>query len=153
MQPEEYQQLVLHNSPRRPLVKNTIMAFLTGGLFCLLGQVFLDIATIIERTEMEAAAVTLAAMILVGTILTGLGVYDEIAEIGGAGAAVPITGFANTVTSAAMEFRREGFLTGMGSKIFIIAGPVIVYGILSGFIVALTKALLTGCCNNGAVGK
>ncbi|MDI9442439.1 MAG: stage V sporulation protein AC [Firmicutes bacterium] len=144
MQPEEYQQLVLHNSPRRPLVKNTIMAFLTGGLFCLLGQVFLDIATIIERTEMEAAAVTLAAMILVGTILTGLGVYDEIAEIGGAGAAVPITGFANTVTSAAMEFRREGFLTGMGSKIFIIAGPVIVYGILSGFIVALTKALLTG---------
>lgn len=144
MQPEEYQQLVLHNSPRRPLVKNTIMAFLTGGLFCLLGQVFLDIATIIERTEMEAAAVTLAAMILVGTILTGLGVYDEIAEIGGAGAAVPITGFANTVTSAAMEFRREGFLTGMGSKIFIISGPVIVYGILSGFIVALTKALLTG---------
>lgn len=95
---------------------------------------------------MEAAAVTLAAMIFVGTVLTGLGVYDEIAEVAGGagGAAVPITGFANTVTSAAMEFRREGFLLGMGTKMFVIAGPVIVYGILSGFIVALLKALFTG---------
>ena len=87
---------------------------------------------------------TLAIMILVGTVLTGLGVYDEIAEKGGAGAAIPITGFANTVTSAAMEFRREGFLPGMAAKMFIIAGPVIVFGILSGFIVALIKALILG---------
>lgn len=144
MQPKEYRQLVLHNSPPRPIVRNAILAFLIGGLFCVLGQVFLDIALMIETTEMEAAAVTLAAMIFVGTVLTGLGVYDEIAEVAGAGAAVPITGFANTVTSAAMEFRREGFLLGMGTKMFVIAGPVIVYGILSGFIVALLKALFTG---------
>ncbi len=144
MEPKEYQQLVLQNTPPRPIVKNTFMAFLIGGLFCVLGQVFLDIALMIERTEMEAAAVTLAAMIFVGTVLTGFGFYDEIAEVGGAGAAVPITGFANTVTSAAMEFRREGFLLGMGTKMFVIAGPVIVYGILSGFIVALLKALFTG---------
>ena len=121
-----------------------LWAFFVGGLICTIGQVVLTIAQSYERTKNEAAAVTLAAMILLGTILTALGVYDEIAEKAGAGAAVPITGFANTVTSAAMDFRREGFLLGMGSKMFIIAGPVIVYGILSGFIVALIKSLVLG---------
>ncbi len=125
-------------------MKNMLWAFFVGGLICTIGQVVLTIAQSYERTKNEAAAVTLAAMILLGTILTALGVYDEIAEKAGAGAAVPITGFANTVTSAAMDFRREGFLLGMGSKMFIIAGPVIVYGILSGFIVALIKSLVLG---------
>lgn len=144
MQPEEYQQLVQENLPPRPIVKNMLWAFFVGGLICTIGQVVLTIAQSYERTKNEAAAVTLAAMILLGTILTALGVYDEIAEKAGAGATVPITGFANTVTSAAMDFRREGFLLGMGSKMFIIAGPVIVYGILSGFIVALIKSLVLG---------
>lgn len=144
MQPKEYQQLVQEHLPPRPIVKNMLWAFFIGGLICTIGQVVLTIAQSYERTKNEAAAVTLAAMILLGTILTALGVYDEIAEKAGAGAAVPITGFANTVTSAAMDFRREGFLLGMGSKMFIIAGPVIVYGILSGFIVALIKSLVLG---------
>ncbi|WP_461366011.1 stage V sporulation protein AC [Candidatus Darwinibacter acetoxidans] len=144
LQPKEYQQLVQEHLPPRPIVKNMLWAFFVGGLICTIGQVVLTIAQSYERTKNEAAAVTLAAMILLGTILTALGVYDEIAEKAGAGAAVPITGFANTVTSAAMDFRREGFLLGMGSKMFIIAGPVIVYGILSGFIVALIKSLVLG---------
>jgi stage V sporulation protein AC len=144
VQPKEYQQLVQEHLPPRPIVKNMLWAFFVGGLICTIGQVVLTIAQSYERTKNEAAAVTLAAMILLGTILTALGVYDEIAEKAGAGAAVPITGFANTVTSAAMDFRREGFLLGMGSKMFIIAGPVIVYGILSGFIVALIKSLVLG---------
>ena len=144
MQPKEYQQLVQEHLPPRPIVKNMLWAFFVGGLICTIGQVVLTIAQSYERTKNEAAAVTLAAMILLGTILTALGVYDEIAEKAGAGAAVPITGVANTVTSAAMDFRREGFLLGMGSKMFIIAGPVIVYGILSGFIVALIKSLVLG---------
>ncbi len=144
MQPEEYQQLVQENLPPRPIVKNMLWAFIVGGLICTIGQVVLTIAQNFERTKDEAAAVTLAAMILLGTILTALGVYDEIAEKAGAGVAVPITGFANTVTSAAMDFRREGFLLGMGSKMFVIAGPVIVYGILSGFVVALIKSLVLG---------
>lgn len=144
MQPKEYQQLVQENLPPRPIVKNMLWAFFVGGLICALGQVVLTIAQSFERTKNEAAAVTLAAMILVGSTLTALGVYDEIAEKAGAGAAVPITGFANTVTSAAMDFRREGFLLGMGAKMFVIAGPVIVYGILSGFIVALIKSLVLG---------
>ena len=83
-------------------------------------------------------------MILLGSILTALGVYDEIAEKAGAGVAVPITVFANTVTSAAIDFRRDGFLLGMGDKLIVIAGQVIVYGILSGFIVALSKSLFLG---------
>ncbi len=144
MKPEDYQKLVQQHSPPRPLLKNMLWAFFVGGLICTVGQVALNIAEKIERTKAEASAVTLAIMILVGTVLTGLGVYDEIAEKGGAGAAIPITGFANTVTSAAMEFRREGFLLGMAAKMFIIAGPVIVFGILSGFIVALIKALILG---------
>src|SRR5690554_2176739 len=110
MKPHEYQKLVQKHSPPRPLVKNMLWAFFVGGTICAVGQVALNIAEKIERTKAEASAVTLAMMILVGTILTGIGVYDEIAEKGGAGAAIPITGFANTVTSAAMEFRQKGFL-------------------------------------------
>jgi len=144
VKPKDYQKLVKDNSPPRPLLKNTLWAFFVGGLISSLGQVVLNIASKTENTKAEAASVTLAVMILIGAILTGLGIYDEIAEKGGAGAAVPITGFSNTVTSAAMEFRREGFLLGMGAKMFVIAGPVIVFGILSGFIVSLAKALILG---------
>lgn len=144
MQPQEYQKLVQENTPPRPIVKNMLWAFFVGGGICTLGELVLNIALRVENTKDEAAAVTLAVMIFIGTLLTAFGIYDEIAEKAGAGVAVPITGFANTVTSAAMEFRREGLLLGMGAKMFIIAGPVIVYGILSGFIVALIKSLVLG---------
>lgn len=144
MKPQSYQNLVKKNLPKTPIWKNVLLAFLIGGVICLIGQGVLNFAITIEETKEEAAAVTLAIMILIGSILTGIGIYDEIAEIGGAGAAIPITGFSNTVTAAAMEFRREGFLLGMGAKMFIIAGPVLVYGILSGFIVALIKSVILG---------
>lgn len=144
MKPQEYQKLVQENSPPRPLLRNMLWAFFVGGVICAVGQVVLNVAERAESTMAEASAVTLAVMILLGTLLTAFGVYDELAEKGGAGAAIPITGFANTVTSAAMEFRREGLLLGMGAKMFVIAGPVIVFGILSGFIVTLIKALIQG---------
>lgn len=144
LKPQQYQELVQKHSPPRPILRNMLWAFMVGGLICALGQVVLTIAEKVEHTEAEASAVTLAVMILVGTILTAFGIYDELAELAGAGAAVPITGFANTVTAAAMEFRREGLLLGMGAKMFVIAGPVIVYGILSGFVVSLIKAILLG---------
>jgi len=142
VKPQEYQKLVQDNSPPRPILKNILWAFFVGGLISALGQVVLNIATKAERTKAEASAVTLAVMILIGTVLTAFGVYDELAEKAGAGAAVPITGFANTMTSAAMEFRREGILLGMAAKMFVIAGPVIVFGILSGFVVTLVRTLI-----------
>lgn len=141
---EQYQKLVQAHAPKVPVWRNIMWAFLIGGAICVLGQVMLDIFTKIEATEGEAAATTLAAMIFFGAVATGFGVYDDLSEIAGAGAAVPITGFANTVVAAAMEFRREGLILGMGAKMFVIAGPVLVYGILAGFIVTLLRALAMG---------
>lgn len=139
-----YQKLVKENLPKPTIGRNMVAAFLVGGTICLIGQVILTYFTSVERTSGEAAAITLAAMIFIGAIITAFGVYDSIAEFGGAGAAVPITGFANTVVSAAMEFRREGLILGMGAKMFVIAGPVLVFGILSGFIVTLVKVAILG---------
>jgi len=144
MRPQEYQQLVQQNLPPRPVLKNTLWAFVVGGLICTVGQVILSVVPFFESSKTGSAAITLAAMILIGSLLTGFGVYDELAEVGGAGAAIPITGFANTVTAAAMEYRREGYLQGMGAKMLIIASPVITYGILVSFIVALIKSLILG---------
>lgn len=144
MRPQEYQQLVQQNLPPRPVLKKTLWAFVVGGLICTVGQVILSLVPFFEPSKTGSAAITLAAMILIGSLLTGFGVYDELAEVGGAGAAIPITGFANTVTAAAMEYRREGYLQGMGAKMLIIASPVITYGILVSFIVALIKSLILG---------
>lgn len=141
---QHYQRLVKDHAPKAPIWKNVLLAFLVGGAICLVGQLVLDFFTTIEKTPGEVAATTLAAMIFIGAIATGLGIYDNLGELGGAGAAIPITGFANTVVSAAMEFRREGLILGMGAKMFVIAGPVLVYGILSGFLVTLIKAAALG---------
>ena len=96
MKPQEYQQLVKEHQPPKRVLRNVLYAFLIGGAFCLIGQFVLDFVSGVERTKDEASAITLAIMILLGSILTALGIYDEIAEIAGAGAAVPITGFSNT---------------------------------------------------------
>ncbi|NMB15824.1 MAG: stage V sporulation protein AC [Firmicutes bacterium] len=130
--------------PKPSLLRNMLLAFLVGGTICLIGQFVFDFFKGVEQTEAEASAITLAAMIFLGAVATGLGVYDELGELGGAGAAVPITGFSNSIVSAAMEFKREGLILGMGCKMFIIAGPVLVYGILSGFLVGLVKGTLLG---------
>lgn len=141
---KRYQKLAKDHAPKAPIWKNVLLAFLVGGTICLIGQVVLHFFGHVERTSAEASATTLAAMIFLGAVLTGLGVYDDIGELGGAGAAVPITGFSNTVVAAAMEFRREGLILGMGAKMFVIAGPVLVYGILSGFFVTLIKGAILG---------
>lgn len=131
---QQYGQFVQQLLP--PVNKPSLLlrAFIVGGTLCLIGQYVLDYFTRIEPTEGQAAATTLATMILIGAVLTALGVYDFVGEWGGFGAAVPITGFANSIVSAAMDFRREGFITGMGSKMFVVAGPVIVFGIVAGMV-------------------
>lgn len=141
---QAYRDLVKAMEPKPSLLRNMLLAFLVGGTICLIGQFVFDFFKGVEQTEAEASAITLAAMIFLGAVATGLGVYDELGELGGAGAAVPITGFSNSIVSAAMEFKREGLILGMGCKMFIIAGPVLVYGILSGFLVGLVKGTLLG---------
>lgn len=144
MDPKRYRQLVRERSPRPNVPRGIARAFLVGGLIAVLGQFVYDIFRALEPTQGEAVAATLATLILIGGILTALGVYDDLAEWAGAGAAVPITGFANTMVSAAMEFRREGIILGLASKMFIIAGPVIVFATVVGFIVGLAKSIYLG---------
>lgn len=144
---QQYAQLVQQLMPQVNKGALLLRSFVVGGTLSLIGQFVLDFFTRIEPTQGQAFATTLATMILLGAILTAFGVYDRLGEWGGFGAAVPITGFANSMVSAAMDFRREGFILGMGSKMFIVAGPVIVFGILAGMatgtVAWLVKAVMS----------
>ena len=127
---ENYQKLVEERAPKSPVFLDCLKAFLVGGLICLIGQGVSDFGEYVLLLEGESIpAFTAIVMVFLGALLTGLGVYDKIYQFGGAGAAVPITGFSNSVVSPAMEFRREGLIMGTGAKMFTIAGPVLVYGI------------------------
>lgn len=139
---KEYQRLVKQLTPKPNAALLAARAFLVGGTICFLGQFVFDYFRYRQPTEGEAIAATLASMILLGVVLTALGVYDDVGQLGGMGAAVPITGFANALTSAAMDFRREGFVLGMAAKMFVIAGPVIVFGILAGTLTGLVAWLV-----------
>jgi stage V sporulation protein AC len=134
-----YQKAAATARPKPKLVTSAAKAFLVGGLICLVGQVVLKYIRGVEGSKEEVVAVTQAAMVLLGALATDLGVYDDLGEYGGMGAAVPISGFSNTIVSAAIEFRREGWLAGVGSKAFVVAGPVLVYGIVSGVMVGLLR--------------
>jgi stage V sporulation protein AC len=140
----EYQQIAQRHSPPRPILRNTIRAFLVGGTICLIGQaVMLLFVRYGHFSPKEAGNPTSAVMVLLSVIFTALGVYDRFAAWAGAGSAVPITGFANTMASAAMESRSEGLVLGVGGNMFKLAGPVVVYGVVSAFFVALARYLIT----------
>lgn len=139
---KDYEKYSDRKVPKPTYFKNTLLAFLVGGSICTVAQIILNILINYGADEKKAAAGTSILMVLIGALLTGLGVYDKIGKVGGAGAAVPITGFANAIVSPAMEFKREGFLFGVASKMFIIAGPVLVYGISSSIIVGIISLLL-----------
>lgn len=126
---KDYSEYVKTKSPNSPMSTNLIKAFVVGGIICCIGQGLLDAYTAMGLSEDIAATGTSVTLVFLGVLLTGLKVYDNIAKFAGAGTLVPITGFANSVASAALEFKSEGFITGMAAKMFIIAGPVIVYGI------------------------
>ncbi|MCR4426273.1 MAG: stage V sporulation protein AC [Firmicutes bacterium] len=142
-QAAEYRRLVKQYVPGRPIVRNAVLAFLVGGAICLVGQVVYDL---IARTggldTRMVTALTSGTMVAAGAILTGAGVYDEIGRIGGMGSAIPITGFANSIVSPALEFKREGFVLGASAKMFTIAGPVIVYGLVTAVVVTLVRLVL-----------
>ena len=134
----EYEGYVNRKSPKSPLLKDMVKAFLVGGLICCIGQAILNMYSGFNMTEESASAATSVTMVFIGALLTGVGVYDSIAKFAGAGTLVPITGFANSVVSPALEFKAEGFITGTAAKMFVIAGPVIVFGtaasVIYGFI-------------------
>lgn len=134
----EYKKYVEKMSPKPAYIKNCIMAFLVGGLICCIGQAINDIyMKIINLDKLTAASATSMTLIFLGAFLTGLGVYDLIGKRAGAGSIIPITGFANSIVSPAMEFKKEGYVTGVGANLFKIAGPVLVYGISSSIICGL----------------
>ena len=131
----EYKNYVDKISPKPSYVKNYIMAFLVGGLICCIGQGINDFYMKIANLEkLQASSATSMTLIFIGAFLTGLGVYDLIGKRAGAGSIIPITGFANSIVSPAMEFKKEGYVMGVGANLFKIAGPVLVYGISSSII-------------------
>ena len=138
---KEYQKLTEEKSPDSKLFMNCLYAFLTGGLICTIGQGFFNLYSYMGATESNARTWTSVTLIFLGVLLTALKVYDSIAKHAGAGTLVPITGFANSVASPAIEFKSEGFILGLGAKMFVIAGPVIVYGTLAGVIYGLILAM------------
>ena len=125
----EYSELTKKCSPDTKYYKTLPMAFIIGGLICCIGQAFNDLYTYLGMDETSSGTLTSVTMIFLSALFTGAGLYGRLAKIGGAGTLVPITGFANAVVSPALEFKTEGYVLGVGAKIFIIAGPVIVYGL------------------------
>ena len=133
-----YVELVKKTTPKSKELKTLPIAFAVGGLICCIGQAFrLVYQTYLPIGKMTAGSLTSITMIFIGSLLTGLGIYDKIGKVAGAGSIVPITGFANSVVSPAMEFNREGVVLGVMSKMFVVAGPVIVSGVVASIIIAL----------------
>lgn len=128
MTPEEYNELTKQSSPRSPFIKDFLLAFTIGGLICALGQAIMMAYQSSGMPEEVSGSVTSVTLVLLSIILTGFNIYPKIAKFGGAGTLVPITGFANAVASPALEFKSEGLVLGLAAKMFVIAGPVIVYG-------------------------
>ena len=139
----QYGELVKSHSPNSKTLADTFHAFWIGGLICVLGQLILNGWGMMGLDDKLAATATSMTMIFLGALLTGVGIYDRIAKVAGAGTIVPITGFANSVVSPAMEFKTEGLVMGMGAKIFVIAGPVLLYGIGAGTVYGLIYYLMT----------
>lgn len=135
---QEYSDYINKKSPDSPIVKDVIFAFLIGGAICTIGQVFSEIYENFFNLDSESVKTAVPiTMVFLGALLTGLNVYHKIAKYAGAGTIVPITGFANAIVSPAMEFKREGWVLGLAAKMFVIAGPVLVYGISASIILGL----------------
>ena len=126
---QEYRNFAEKHAPRSPQKQNLWRSFLVGGTICLLGQLIINFYLSFGMDKVSAGTAGSITLVFIGALLTGLGVYDDLARLGGAGTLVPITGFANSVAAPALEFKTEGFITGTAVKMFSIAGPVIVYGI------------------------
>lgn len=139
---KEYREYVEKKSPKSKVLRNIIRAFIVGGLICVIGQF---ISGFFRGKGMDidvAGSLTSIIMIFIGALFTGLNIYDDLGKFAGAGSIVPITGFANSIVSPAMEFKSEGYVMGVGARMFIVAGPVLVYGISASIIAGIIYFLL-----------
>ncbi|AGE81116.1 TPA: stage V sporulation protein AC [Bacillus thuringiensis] len=140
---QEYKKFEQEREPKRPVLKNCLKAFFVGGFICLIGQLISTFyITYFDFTERSAGNPTVATLIFISMLLTGFGVYDRLGQFAGAGTAVPVTGFGNSVISACIEHRTEGFVLGVGGNMFKLAGSVILFGVFSAFVIALIKTIL-----------
>ena len=131
MSPQEYNAYVKSLAPRSPIVKDTALAFVTGGAICALGQLIQNGFLSLGLEKADAGTAASICLVFLSALLTGLNLYNSLARFAGAGTLVPITGFANAVVSPAIDFKSEGFITGMAARMFTVAGPVIVFGTLA----------------------
>lgn len=144
MTKREYSDYLNKKSPNSSLCKNMLMAFLFGGLICTIGQCFFNFYSKTLQADIDTARTLVSVtMIFLGALLTGLDIYGKIAKHAGAGTLVPITGFANAIVSPAMEFKKEGLVLGLAAKMFTIAGPVLVYGIVSSIAVGVIYYIIS----------
>ena len=134
---QKFKVITDETKPKPKILSNCVKAFLVGGAICTIGEVIMKILERFQYSIEETSALTSIIMVFIGALLTGVGIYDKIASFAGAGTVVPITGFANAVVAPAIEFKKEGLILGLGAKIFIKAGPVILYGILSSMVVCI----------------
>jgi len=134
---QKYDKMVKKQTKNSPIIKNCVKAFAIGGIICVIGQWFTDTYTTLGMQKQDAQTLTSVTLVFIGVLLTALHLYEKIAKHGGAGTLVPITGFANAMSSPAIEFKSEGFILGVGTTIFSIAGPVIVYGTVASVIYGL----------------
>ena len=143
MSKKEYARYVKDKEPHSPHLKNFIKAFLIGGAICVLGQSFIALFMRLGISKEDSGTLASLCLILLSTLLTGFGLYDKIAKHAGAGTLVPITGFANSIVSESIEFKSEGYILGVGAKMFTLAGPVIVYGVSASVIYGIIYWLTT----------
>jgi len=142
MSPENYQDYVQGRMKKSPLVKDVALAFLIGGVICVIGQLIQNGWSAAGLNKEDAGTATSCTLVFLSALLTGLNLYNKIARFGGAGTLVPITGFANAVVSPAIDFKSENWVNGVGAKMFTIAGPVIVYGVTASVIYGIILVLL-----------
>jgi stage V sporulation protein AC len=142
MSSKQYEKYIKDKVPKPKYLRNCIAAFIVGGLICDVAQFISNTAKSYGYSQDAVSAITATSMVLLGAFLTGIGIYDRIGKFAGAGSIVPITGFANSMVSPAMEFKREGFVFGVGAKMFILAGPVLVYGISTSIVIGIIYHLL-----------
>ncbi|MEN9406390.1 MAG: stage sporulation protein [Bacillota bacterium] len=148
---EKYSDRAKRYHPKIPIFVNISKAFIAGGTVCALGEILQQVYRLIGTPEEHVGNLMVATLVFLSCLLTGLGLYDKFGQWGGAGSAVPVTGFANAMASAALEHRSEGYVLGVGGNMFKLAGSVVVFGAVSAFVVTLVRILIfqLGWCNCG----